>query len=145
MIFLIAATTALLTSSTPEIVHLEKVERAGAAYDVQYTPQLLASQKTIGAAAGTRFSQQKCRWQVTVKAKREIMNPSSGASLTKILPEKRSFGGEVFGDCRQNSAAIQTAQNARMKDVHQIVQEFAQADRPHVGMDIDAAHALASN
>ncbi|HEX7856277.1 MAG TPA: hypothetical protein VF503_21605 [Sphingobium sp.] len=145
MLYLVAAATALLTPATSEIVHRERVEHAGTAYDIHYSPQLETSAKTVGAAAGTRASQQKCRWKITVNARREISNAGRGAPLVKVLPERRSLTGETFGDCRHNVAAVQKAQAARMGEVRQIMQAFAQADRPHVGMDIDAAHALAAN
>lgn len=145
MIDLVAVVATLLSSAMPTVVHKETVERAGSSYDVHYSPLLTLSQKTVGAAAGTRFSQQKCRWEVTVNAERAINSSEAGKPLVKVLDQKRSFGGEAFGDCRQNAAAIRSAQESRHGEVRQILQEMAQADRPHVGIDIDAAHALASN
>lgn len=120
------------------------VEHRGAAYQVSYQPQVIVSMKTVGIAAGTRMSSERCRWTAEVRVERHIRRSGGDAAHAKLLPATRTIRGSEPGSCVQARAAVDEARIAAMDVVRRHVAQVAAHDHPTLLADIDAAHALAN-
>ena len=141
MLVLIAVTLA----ATQPVVHQDQVTHQGTAYKVSYRPHVTTELKTIGMAAGSRQSSERCHWTARVSLDREI-HSASGEHLARRVPGAgRMMEGYRPGRCDAARGAIETTIAARLDSERGAVMAMAQADRPAVLADIDAAHALALN
>jgi hypothetical protein len=144
MISLALATLATLGAAATA-PHEIAVDHRGTGYQVSYRPQVETRVKTVGAAAGTRMSQQRCRWAMVVQVERQVRSAGGAPDSGRLLPRSKELTGERPGSCIQNRGAIDADIAARADAVRAHVAEVARSDRPALLADIDAARSLALN
>lgn len=142
---LILVVAAMLGATQPAM-HEATLEHRGVAYQLSYRPHVSTQMRTIGQSVGSRPSTERCRWTATVALEREIRRASDGERLTKRVPgDAHVIEGQRPGSCRQVGQAVEAEIASRVERAQDAVLAMAQADRPAVIADIDAAHALALN
>lgn len=142
MIYLTLALSAALMAGGP---HQTSIEHRGATYHITYQPQVQTRMKTVGMAAGTRMSTERCRWSADVKVERIVRRAGRQDGPVKILSGVRTIEGSLPGTCEQARDHILKAQSGRHDIVRRHVAAVAAQDRHALLADIDAAHALASS
>lgn len=143
MSLLLVLSSALIAPQA--LAHDARLEHRGAAYQVSYQPQIDMKMRTIGIAAGTRMSNQRCRWTATVRVERTVRRTGATASLDTVLPETHVIEGQRPGTCRQVGDAPERLIASRADELRDHVRAIAERDRAEALAKIDAAHALALN
>lgn len=140
MIVLLSATAAAAMPAPHRIA----VEHRGAHYDIGYRPAATMTTRTVGMAAGSKPSGERCRWTTTVRVERSIRRAGdTGSAIATMLPAARTLGGQTPGDCRQVRARVTRASAAQVAKIETHLIETAQADRAAALAAIDAAFSLA--
>lgn len=133
-----------LLSAFAGIAHQAPLVHRGAAYDITYKPRVEVTTRTVGAAAGTRMSMQRCRWAARVQVERHVTR-GGGDGLRTMLASDRTMRGSVPGACGEARDAIAAEQRVVAIEVERHVAAVAAQDRTRLLADLDAANAVASN
>ncbi|PTD16958.1 hypothetical protein CV103_18125 [Sphingomonas fennica] len=126
------------------ITHQVTVEHAGKPVAVTYDAEVVTRMKTVGTTPPPRPSSERCRWKASVTVIRQV-HSASGASLNRTLPEVKEISGQRPGTCMAGRKAIMAELDGKIERVREHLRATAEADRPTLLADIDAARTLALN
>jgi len=113
-------------------------------YQLEYRSHADLDMRTIGMAAGSRPSTQRCLWSATLRVERTIRASGAQDGLRRLLPDARAMEGSRPGPCRQARRSIEAELARRIAGSDDHVRAVAQADADAARADIEAAHALAA-
>ena len=139
--FVLALLSAAVAFDVP--VARDTLDHRGTRYEVAHRPAVRTRIKTVGMAAGTRPSTERCRWTATVRVERTIARAGSGdAVLSSWLPDDAQVTGYRNGACPREMADV--AAEPQVRDTAARLVARAGADRASVLAAIDAAAVVAA-
>jgi len=139
---ILVASAALGMAAQP--VHTTELEHRGSTYRVDYRPHVETSFRTIGMAAGTRPSTQRCVVTANVSVER-VIGEASGRELKSMLPGQERFVEQLPGNCRGREDSADKLIAGKSSSLAAHLNRAAAEDRPAALAAIDAAHHFASN
>ncbi|WP_181008410.1 hypothetical protein [Sphingomonas montanisoli] len=119
--------------------HPVSVDHKGAAVQAVYDARVETRMKTVGMSVGTRMGNEACRWEANVAVERRV------GGLVKTVDSDKRITGQRPGSCKMVGKHVATEVAARSDEIHGHVRQVAEADRPALIADIEAAHGLAMN
>ena len=119
--------------------HPVSVDHKGGTVNAVYEARVETRMKTVGMAAGTRMGNEACRWEASVAVDRRF------GDLTKAVGGDKRITGQRPGSCKAVGKHVDTDIAARSDEIHGHVRQVAEADRPALLADIEAARGLAMN
>lgn len=138
IIALLAST--LASAGVPEA--RDAIDHRGERYEVAHRATVHTRAKTVGMAAGTRMSTQRCRWTATVQVERSVARAGTAAAATNLLPGLETVTGDRAGPCPRAMQSVQAEPRVRKAAAQMVAR--ASADRASVLAAIDAAWAIAA-
>jgi hypothetical protein len=142
-LFAAVASAALTVVGHP--VHNVELEHRGESYQVAYRPVVETRLRTVGMAAGTRPSSERCVISAQVSVERAIAAAQDGPALKAMLPGETSFTRNLPGSCHGRAQEGAKLVASRSKAVGAHLSRVAATDRTAAIAAIESAHHFAAN